>query len=170
MCVCVCVRESVCMCMSLFAWGFPVHAISCNNSRVFPSLISCCSSIWVAHVPFSLTTLRGGIQRIWFQFTPWDVLHQNENKLETHPEVKISRFPSLNYPPNRPHSTFTFTELVSFTFLLVFPRGGLRHISSISLSVCFGLLSTSGQHLTSEQIRIRNPDSAEPDAGLNAGS
>lgn len=69
-----------------------------------------------------------------------------------------------------PHLTFTFTELVSFTFPLMFPQGGLRHISSRSLSVCFGLLSTSGQHLTSEQIRIQDPDNAEADAGLSVGS
>ncbi len=92
---------------------------------------------------------------------------KNENKLETHSEVKISRFPALTTPT---HSTFTFTELVSFTFLLIFPQGGLRHISGRSLTVCFGLLSTSGQHLTSEQIRIHNPDSAEAVAGLNEGS
>lgn len=64
----------------------------------------------------------------------------------------------------------TFTELLSFPFLLIFPRGGLRHISSISLSVCFGLLCTSGQHLTSEQIGLHKPDSSEPDTGLNWGS
>ncbi|TNN55118.1 hypothetical protein EYF80_034642 [Liparis tanakae] len=44
-------------------------------------------------------------------------------------------------------------------------NGRLRHISSRSLSVCFGLLSTSGQHLTSEQITIQDPESAEADAG-----
>ena len=43
---------TVCVHVSVFVWVFPVHAMSSNNSEVFPSVISCCSSIWVAHVPF----------------------------------------------------------------------------------------------------------------------
>lgn len=85
--------------------------------------------------------------------------------MDAHTEVTMRRFPALT-TPHTPHFTFTFTELVSFTFPPRFPpQGRLRHISSRSLSVCFGLLSTSGQHLTSEQITIQDPESAEADAG-----
>lgn len=155
--------------VSVLVWGFPVHAINCNNSRVFPPLINCCSSIWVAHVPFLQQHRRAAFKEFHPNLLFEMFCMKNENKLETHSEVKISRFAGLT-TPTPTHSTFTFTELVSLTFLLISPQGGLRHISSRSLTVCFGLLSTSGQHLTSEQIRIHNPDSAEAVAGLNAGS
>lgn len=129
-----------------------------NSGAAFPLLINCCPSIWVAHVPF----LKQHLEPAFQEFHPnllFEMFYiKKENKLQANP------------PTPTPTPALTFTELASFTFLLIFPKGGLRHISNRSLCVYFGPPSTSGQHLTSEQMRIHDPDNAEPNVELGVGS
>lgn len=89
------------------AWAFPVlqQRLPSSYQLLFQYLGCTCS--------FSPTTSAGQHSKNLILFEMF--VNQNENKLETHSEVKISWFPGLFYLNT--HSAFTLTQHVSLTLL-----------------------------------------------------
>lgn len=145
--------------MSLFE-RFQFMPKALTTSKVFPPLISCCSRIWFAHVPLLQQHRRATFEEFDLHLPSDTFCVEVKTSWEHIQRLKwTDSQPQLPQPPRDFHWTCLFYSPPRLSS--AWTRGAS---SRGSLTVCFCLLSTSGQHLTSEQIRIHNPDSAEAGA------